>query len=109
MLRIAYRSELSEIERDGVPDLRQFFRRLRRIRRDLGTEPYLNRLQRRRCLDNLRALEEMEREFHAVEYREDYLELHRSLRRYLYLETIDLARVLGSERVKKRSLFLPVG
>ncbi|WP_456392859.1 hypothetical protein [Nitratifractor sp.] len=108
MQRIVYRRESCSIEREILPELRLFFRRLRQVRRELGVRPYLNRLQRRRCLANLLTFEEMEREFDAIEYGEDYRELHRRLRRYLYLDSEGLARVLGSEGVEKRSLFLLV-
>ena len=109
MRAIVYRCEAPAIEREILPELRCFFRKLQQVRRELGIRPYLNRLQRRRCLANLLTLGEMEREFHAIDHREDYLELHRRLRRYLYLESRDLALVLGSESVEKCSLFLPVG
>jgi hypothetical protein len=109
MYAITYRCDPPAVEGEILPQLRSFFRRLHQVRRELGKTPYLNRLQRQRCLGNLLTLQEMEREFHAIEYREDFLELHRRLRRYLYLESADLARVLGSECVEKRSLFLLVG
>jgi len=96
-------------EAEIVPELRLFFRRVRALRREAGVTPYLNRLQRRRCRENLLLLEDLEREFHAVEHHEDFLELHRRVRRWLYLEQSDLARVLGAERVARTSLFLPRG
>ena len=93
-------------DRDIVYELRSFFRRLAEVRRNLGRYPYLNRIQRYRCLNNLLYLEDIEREFHAIDYREDYTLLHESLRRYIYLGSVDLALVLGSERVESRSLFI---
>jgi len=105
---LVYRHEERGIEERMVPELRSFFRRVHRVRQELGVRPYLNRLQRRRCRENLLILLEREREFHAVEYREDFRELHRQLRRWLYLESGDLARVLAEEELERRSLFLPV-
>jgi hypothetical protein len=105
MQAIVYRCEAPSIERQVLPELRGFFRRLRQVRRDLGVRPYLNRLQRERCRGNLLRLEILEREFHAIDYREDYLELHRRLRRYLYLDSRDLARVLAGEELRRIRLF----
>jgi len=105
MIRIAYRCDLPS-EREALPQLREFFARLRTVRRDLGQRPYLNRLQRIRCRENLLVLEELEREFHRIDYPEDFFELHRKLRRYLYLDSEGLAYVLGQERVERTSLFL---
>jgi len=109
MRALVYRCDTPPVEWEVLPELRSFFQRLRQVRRELGVRPYLNRLQRQRCLHNLLALQELEREFHAVDHPEDYLELHRRLKRWLYLESRDLALVLGNERVEKRSLFLLVG
>jgi hypothetical protein len=107
MRAIVYRRETPDIGREILPELRAFFRTLQQVRTELGVRPYLNRLQRRRCRDNLVRLQALEREFLSIEYAEDYLELHRHLRRYLYLESGDLARVLGSESIPSVSLFLP--
>jgi len=109
MLAIAYQWEVPSIERQVLPELQGFFRRVRQVRRELGIRPYLNRLQRERCRNNLLRLELLEREFHAIDYREDYLELHRRLRRYLYLDSQDLARVLSSEELRRIRLFTPLG
>ncbi|WP_457606321.1 hypothetical protein [Nitratifractor sp.] len=106
MRRISYCRELPSIEREIFPELQHFFARVREVRRRLGTSPYLNRIQRQRCRSNLLELERLEREFHAVEYREDYYHLHRKLRRYLYLDSRGLAHVLGEERIKECTLFL---
>jgi hypothetical protein len=109
MQAIVYRCETPHIERQVLPELQGFFRRLRQVRRDLGRRPYLNRLQRERCRNNLLRLELLEREFHAIEYREDYLELHRRLRRYLYLDSHDLAHVLAGEELRRVRLFTLLG
>ncbi|WP_456429164.1 hypothetical protein [Nitratifractor sp.] len=106
MERLIYSECHYAIEGQIVPQLRAFFSRLRRVRQDLGVRPYLNRIQRERCRANLLELERLEREFHRVDYPEDFEHLHRKLRRYLYLESEDLARVLGRESVRKCSLFL---
>ena len=105
MIRIAYRCDFPS-RSEAVPQLREFFARLRTVRAELGRRPYLNRLQRIRCRENLRMLEDLEREFHRIEYPEDFFELHQQLRRYLYLDSEGLAYVLGQERVERRSLFL---
>jgi hypothetical protein len=102
---LVYRCDIPSIEREVLPELQGFFQRLRQVRRNLGCEPYLNRLQRERCRRNLLSLESLEREFHAIDYREDYWELHRRLRRYLYLDSRDLARVLATEELRRIRLF----
>ena len=107
MYAITYRCPAEQSRGHYASELRHFFRRLEQVRSFLGREPYLNRLQRRRCRNNLVQLQALEREFLSIEYAEDYLELHRRLRRYLYLDSCDLARVLGSESIPSVSLFLP--
>ncbi len=102
---LVHRCEVPGIDREVLPQLQGFFRRLRQVRRNLGCDPYLNRLQRERCRRNLLHLESLEREFHAIDYRDDYWELHRRLRRYLYLDSRDLARVLATEEVQRIRLF----
>ena len=106
MVHLSYCVREPAIEAEIVPQLQHFFARLRAVRSNLGRQPYLNRIQRNRCRANLLYLERLEREFHAIDYREDFLHLHRRLRRYLYLESRDLAWVLGRESVQNCSLFL---
>ena len=106
MYRLVYCENHYAVEGQIVPQLQSFFARVRRVRDDLGRRPYLNRIQRSRCRANLLELERLEREFHRIDYGEDFEHLHRNLRRYLYLESEDLARVLAQESVRKCSLFL---
>ncbi|WP_456433287.1 hypothetical protein [Nitratifractor sp.] len=91
---------------DPAAQLREFFSRVRQVRRTLGVDPYLNRLQRNRCRVNLAHLAEIEREFLAIDHWDDLLEMRRRLRRYLYLDARDLARVLSQETVQGVSLFI---
>ena len=106
MNRLSYCERQPSIDGKIVPELQAFFARLRRVRADLGRRPYLNRLQRNRCRANLLYLETLEREFRSIDYREDFYHLHRRVRRYLYLDSRDLAWVLGRESVQNCSLFL---
>lgn len=106
MQRLVYTECHYAVKGQIVPQLRAFFSRLHLVRENLGSRPYLNRIQRERCRANLLEFERLEREFHRVDYPEDFEYLHRQLRRYLYLDTEDLARVLGRESVRKCSLFL---
>ena len=107
MNRLAYCLHSPSIEGEIVPELQAFFARVRTVRAHLGRRPYLNRIQRNRCRANLLYLESLEREFRAIDYREDFRHLHRRIRRYLYLNSRDLAWVLGRESVQNCSLFLP--
>ena len=107
MLRLYYCRENPHPQSEVVPELQAFFARLKVVRRQLGREPYLNRIQRSRCRANLLALESLEREFRSIDYPEDFLHLYRRLRRYLYLDSEGLAHVLGRESVERCSLFLP--
>ena len=109
MRYLCYRRDEPDLYGEIIPELRSFFNRIRSIKQSLriaDTEPYLNRIQRERCLQNLYSLERAAREFEAIDYREDYYHLYRQLGRYLRLETRDLKRVLGYESSKKITLFV---
>ena len=107
MQRIVYLEDRFPTQQDLHSQLRDFFSRTRRLRSRLEQTRTLNRLQRMRCRRNLLLLQDLEREFHAIDYREDYRQLHRNLRRYLYLESRDLLQVLGQEELRQISLFIP--
>ena len=107
MQRIIYLADRFPEESDLVSRLRDFFSRTRQLRSRLEQTRDLNRLQRMRCRRNLLQLEAMERQFYAIDHREDYRQMHRGLRRYLYLDGNDLMLVLGREEIRRFSLFIP--
>ena len=107
MQRIIYLADRFPEESDLVSRLRDFFSRTRQLRSRLEQTRDLNRLQRMRCRRNLLQLEAMEREFYAIDHREDYRQMHRGLCRYLYLDSGDLMQVLGREEIRRFSLFIP--
>ncbi len=90
-----------------IHQLRSFFARSRALRLALNPRSPLNRLQRKRCKDNLLNLERLERQFFAIEHSEDYHHLHRMLRRYLYLDSRGLMLTLGHEEIECIDLFIP--
>ncbi len=107
MQRIVYLADRFPAESDLVSQLRDFFSRTRQLRSRLERTRALNRLQRMRCRRNLLQLEAMERQFYAIDHREDYRQMHQGLRRYLYLDGNDLMLVLGREEIRRFSLFIP--
>ncbi len=107
MQRIVYLADRFPAEQDLHSQLRDFFSRTRRLRSRLAQTHSLNRLQRMRCRRNLLLLENLEREFYAIDHREDYRQMHRGLCRYLYLDGNDLMLVLGREEIRRFSLFIP--
>ena len=108
MNRLVWICERDFFDREFEAQLRGFFTKIRDIKMNLDKkEPYLNRIQRIRCRDNILKLEMLEREFHSIEYREDFEYIHKKLRRYLYLNRKDLTIVLSQESLKRDlSLFL---
>ena len=92
---------------DLESELRSFFGRVRALRRTLSvTDTGLNRLQRMRCRENLRALERLERELYAVTYKEDIYTLYRYVQSLVKLDMPLLTQKLGHETVVCRSLFI---
>ena len=105
MYRLGYYEECYKKE-DINAEIRAFFARVNILKETLESHPRLNRLQRARCLNNILYLKEIEREFRAIEYQDDFLHLHKKLRRYLYLDSNHLGDVLANEELKAISLFL---
>ena len=105
--RIVYRRDPFPSDEEVIHQLRTFFARSRALRNALQPGSVLNRLQRQRCRRNLLALEMLERQFRAIDHREDFRHLHRRLRRYLYLDNRGLLLTLGSEEMQRVDLFIP--
>ncbi len=92
---------------DLESELRSFFGRVRVLKRGLSASNHaLNRIQRMRCRENLRALERLERELYAVTYKEDIYTLYRYVQPLVKLDAATLTRKLGEERFECRSLFI---
>ncbi|RRS29957.1 MAG: hypothetical protein P794_09065 [Epsilonproteobacteria bacterium (ex Lamellibrachia satsuma)] len=95
----------SELENE----LRQFFHRVRSIKRRLQQERSsltLNRIQRNRCRNNLLNMESVENEFHAISHRDDVKVLYRKLQRYVKLDHERLMNTFGTEEFEGCSLFI---
>ncbi|ADV46296.1 hypothetical protein [Nitratifractor salsuginis] len=105
--RIVYCRDSLPSDEEIIHQLRSFFARSRALRNALQPGSALNRLQRQRCRQNLQTLEMLERQFHAIDHREDYRHLHRRLRRYLYLDGRGLLLTLGTEEMQRVDLFIP--
>ncbi len=88
-------------------ELRSFFGRVRALKRTLREEGHrLNRIQRMRCRENVRALERLERELYAVGYKEDIYTLYGYVQPLVKLDISLLTERLGHEEIRCRSLFL---
>jgi len=97
--------------RELEEELKDFFVRLRHIRGRLRREEDrlpLNRLQRRRCRENLRTLERIERDFDALTYREDIQHLYRKVHRYVKLDPEQLMERFARETVAHTTLYIAV-
>ncbi len=104
---------LSSIDRCATGELenelRHFFSRLHRLKRELQHEEArerLNRIQRARCRENLLDLEKVERDFYALSHQEDIRHLYRKVHRYVKLDHQRLMQTFGEERVGRCSLFV---
>ncbi len=112
MYYLCHQHREADLYREVIPEIRHFFAKVRQIKQTLGnpqSDPYLNRIQRERCKNNLFTFEKLAHEFDRIENRDDYLLLHRQLQRYLKLHTSDLKRVLGRESSKPMTLFMYCG
>ena len=112
MYFICYQRKEPDFHREVIPELKHFFMRIKQLRATLDTErshPYLNRIQRERCKNNLYAFEQLSREFDAIENRDDFYLLHRRLQKYLRLRAADLKSVLGQESADRITLFMHCG
>jgi hypothetical protein len=88
-------------------DLRLFFNRARRLKAQLHMPVYgLNRLQRMRCMDNLCAIERLEREYYALSHPDDVREIYRFVQRYVKLDDAMLSREMAREKIRIPSLFV---
>jgi hypothetical protein len=101
-------THLDACESDALrSDLRLFFHRARRLKAQLRTPVYgLNRLQRMRCIDNLYAIERLEREYYALSHPDDVRELYRFVQRYVKLDDAMLSRAMAQEKIRFPSLFV---
>jgi len=109
---LSYHRTEADLQQEIIPEIKLFFRRIRHIRQTFGVPddtPYLNRIQRERCKNNLYTFERLAREFDAIDNRDDFYLLHRQLQRYLRLHTPDLKNVLGQEPVRRITLFMHCG
>ncbi len=98
-----------DLYQELIPELKLFFTKIQHIKHTLNrtdSTPYLNRIQRERCRNNLYAFERLSREFDAIENRDDFYLLHQKLQRYLGLRTQDLKIVLGGESKNRITLFM---
>ena len=112
MYSLCYHQKETDLQQEIIPEIKLFFRRIQQIRQTLGRQnstPYLNRIQRERCKNNLYAFEQLAREFDAIDNRDDFYLLHHRLQRYLRLHTPDLQNVLGREQVRRITLFMHCG
>ena len=112
MYYLCYQQREADLYQEVIPEIKHFFAKIRQIRQTLGrsgSDPYLNRIQRERCRNNLYAFEQLAREFDAIDNRDDYYLLHRRLQRYLRLHTPDLKFVLGRESTRRITLFMHCG
>ena len=90
-------------------ELRYFFRRLHQLKQRLNSEAAslrLNRIQRSRCKENILNLENAEREFCALSYREDIRHLYRKLHRYVKLDQERPLDLFGEETINRSSIFV---
>ncbi len=112
MYYLCYHQKEADLQREIIPEIKLFFRRIQQIKQTLerpNHTPYLNRIQRERCKDNLYAFERLAREFDAIDNRDDFYLLHQRLQRYLRLHTPDLKNVLGQESAGRITLFMHCG
>ena len=90
-------------------ELRCFFGNLHQLKRKLNTEAAalsLNRIQRRRCRENILDLEKLEQDFLALTYEEDIKPLYRKVQRYVKLDQERLMDTFGHETVEHCSMFI---
>jgi len=109
---ICHQRKEPDLYREIIPELKHFFMRIKEIKSALNSErnhPYLNRIQRERCKNNLYTFEQLAREFDAIDNRDDFYLLHHRVQKYLRLHTADLRSVLGRESAGRITLFMHCG
>jgi len=90
-------------------ELRCFFGNLHQLKHKLNEEAAalrLNRIQRRRCRENILNLEKLEQDFLALTYEGDIKPLYRKVQHYVKLDQKRLMDTFGHETVKHYSMFI---
>ena len=94
--------------RELEEELRYFFGRIHHLKRRLKQEAsslHLNRIQRRRCYENILDLEALERDFYTLSHKEDIRHLYRNVCRYVKLDQDRLLNEFGYNDIRCPSLF----
>jgi len=90
-------------------ELKHFFNRLHHIKHRLLQEKstlLLNRIQRKRCCQNIVDMGRLEKDFYAIEHKDDIQHLYQKVHRYVKLDHESLMDMFGKETLSCSSLFI---